>query len=59
MSRRLCAPRPSRVCLFAEDQQGTLAAHIYGLRMGGGGTGVTRGWGRNGGVHTELMYDGI
>lgn len=57
VSRRLCARRPSRVCLFAEHQQGTLAAHIYGLRMREGGTGVTGGWGRNGGVHTELMYD--
>lgn len=30
MSRRSCARRPSRVCLFMGDQMGTHAADIYG-----------------------------
>lgn len=52
MSRRLCARRPFRVCLFTDDQQGTLAAHIYAR--------VIEEWAsqevgaRNGGVYTDL-----
>lgn len=57
VSRRWCARRPSRVYLFTDDQQGTLAAHIYGRVTEQWG--VTRGWRRNGGVHTDSLSQGL